>query len=180
MAGSGDQPAAAQLPDAGAAVYGLVMVAPSADATERLFWCSKQVDHGDDRMPAVEVLLIAQDAGGWMAKPRCLAHPAADDVRLLRKVNPLTACVILRIAEAAPWDDAQLPPAGATANRIECGQCGSSDFALQLGGQNHGSIICQGCRAVLDSPKSDSCSECGASIELAPVIEHDPGCSKHA
>lgn len=180
MTGSDRPSAAEQLPDAGAAVFGLLMVAPGAADTERLFWCSKQVDHGNARMPAVEVLLIGQDGGGWAAKPRCLAHPAADDVRLLRKVNPLTACVILRIAEAAPWDQGQLDAAGTKADRIECGHCGSDDFALQLGGQNHGSIICQGCRAVLDSPKSDSCSECGAGIELAPVVEHRPGCSKHA
>lgn len=180
MTGSDRPSAAEQLPDAGAAVYGLVMVAPGAQDIERLFWCSKEVDHGSDRAPAVEVLLLSTDTGSWMAKPRCLAHPAADDVRLVRKVNPLTACVILRIAEAAPWDQGDLTPAGATANRIECGECRSDNFALQLGGQNHGAIICQDCRAVLDNPKSDSCSECGAAIELAPVIEHRPGCSKQS
>lgn len=180
MTATSDGQAAEHDGQADAATYGLLLVAPGSQPAGELFWCSKQFDHGAGRMPAAEVLLLSTEDGSWLAKPRCLAHPASADVALVRKVNPLTACVILRIAEPGPIEPGQLADDVRQAAGIACGHCGSTNFMLQLGGRNNGAITCQDCRAVLDPAEPKTCSGCGAAIELAPVVEHKPGCTETA
>jgi hypothetical protein len=164
---------------AAASVIHAVLLLPLAlpDSPPVLF-CSKLFDHGSERAGAAELLLIADPDGGWAAKPRCKDHPAVDDVRLLRKVSPLSACMIVRIADAAEVLGEPSTREQIRADRIACGVCGSHDFALQLGGQNHGAITCQACRAVIDPATPKACEGCGAEVELAPVQDHEPGCAR--
>jgi hypothetical protein len=58
--------------------------------------CTKNFPHPDGDQ-ATELLLIknryADDL--WEVKPRCAAHPADDDIPLLRHFNPSLICVVV-------------------------------------------------------------------------------------
>ena len=45
----------------------------------------------------MELLLIQDpyDATTWDVKPRCAEHPAADDIPILRRINPTLVCVVV-------------------------------------------------------------------------------------
>jgi hypothetical protein len=58
--------------------------------------CSKKVD-GLCGQPAVEFLLVSSVLGDWTGNARCKDHPAADDLKMVRRVNPLLACVIAKV-----------------------------------------------------------------------------------
>ena len=48
---------------------------------------------------AVEFLVIEEAPGDWFARPRCDDHPAADDIRLMGKLPPVPAYVVVPITE---------------------------------------------------------------------------------
>ena len=57
--------------------------------------CTKNFPHpaGDQ---ATELLLVRHpDDEHWDVKPRCAAHPAADDIPLLHRLNRSLICVIV-------------------------------------------------------------------------------------
>jgi hypothetical protein len=80
--------------------WAVMLVPVSEQDATAVLWCSKAFDHPDGRAPAAELLMTADDHGMWQVRPRCARHPAADDVTLLRKVSPLTACLIIKLAYA--------------------------------------------------------------------------------
>ena len=58
--------------------------------------CTKNFPHtASDR--ATELLLIQDpyDGNVWDVKLRCTEHPAADDIPILRRINPSLICVIV-------------------------------------------------------------------------------------
>jgi hypothetical protein len=61
--------------------------------------CSKQIP-GLCGQPAVEFLL-ASVAGNWIGKARCKDHPAADDLRVVRRVDPLLTCLVAKVVPDA-------------------------------------------------------------------------------
>lgn len=176
MAGQDLPPAAAIDPQAAEQPYGLLMVRAVEMDKPGVLWCSMMIDHPEGREPAAELLMIAADEGGWVVKPRCARHPAADSVAILRHVDPLRACLVIKVTHvAAPGHDAAAVQA-LTASGICCGSCGSREFLLQLGGRDSGAIVCGRCSAVLDPPAPQQCPGCGADMELAPVLSHRSGC----
>ena len=68
-----------------------------------LFRCSKNFPHPDGDQ-ATELLLVqnpyAGPPGAWDARPRCAEHPAADDIPMLRRINPGLKCVVVPLEAA--------------------------------------------------------------------------------
>lgn len=158
------------------AVYGVIMLSPATVAASPLLACSKQFDHLATRAPAVELLLLSDREGGWVAKPRCADHPAVDDVRLVKKASPLTAAIVLKVLDSGGLRQ-DLPDDGDIAQAsMTCPICEGSNFFLQLGGQHSGAICCAGCGAGIDYAEPLRCPGCQAQLELAPVITHRDGC----
>ena len=62
------------------------------------FRCSKNFPHPDGDQ-AIELLLVLRVVGNdWTAKPRCASHRAADDIAMLRKIDPTLTCVVVSLA----------------------------------------------------------------------------------
>jgi hypothetical protein len=75
-------------------------VAPEAQpvvpvSAREVILCSKNFEHPDGAAAAELLLIRHPDDAGWDVKPRCPAHPAADDIPLLRRLNPSLRCVIV-------------------------------------------------------------------------------------
>jgi hypothetical protein len=62
--------------------------------------CSKQVG-GLCGQPAVEFLLVSSMMGEWHGKARCKDHPAADDLRVVRRVSPLLCALVAKVVPDA-------------------------------------------------------------------------------
>jgi hypothetical protein len=57
--------------------------------------CGKNFEHPDGSQ-ATEALLIRHPGDEhWDVKLRCAGHPAADDIPLLRRLNPSLICVVV-------------------------------------------------------------------------------------
>jgi hypothetical protein len=62
--------------------------------------CSKQIPSLCGQ-PAVEFLLVSGVAGNWTGKARCKDHPAADDLRMVRRVDPSLTCLVAKVVPGA-------------------------------------------------------------------------------
>ncbi len=97
--------------------------------------CSKALDHPDGPAAATELLLITVDGRDWTAKPRCIRHPAAADVRLITKAVPAALCLVVALfwPEQGDANYGAQPPSEPAAD--------GPDVELRLGGQRPGLYV---------------------------------------